>query len=126
MQAIAIFDNTRSGSFLYPSSSHTYPNLDVVYSPSNLTADEYILEYLEAHMNASSVTLVTDDRALAMYAKDHGVKHINIEEFLNRISKRQKNSTKSHRGGKPSTQSSKEFARLLKIFEEKFHGKSDS
>lgn len=74
---------------------------------------------MEGHTNAKGLTLVTDDRHLAMFAKDHGVKHIKIEEFLTRLSKRQRKNAPPAGNGKPTAQSGKEFSRLLHIFEKR-------
>ena len=120
IEAAVIFDSSHAESGLFPSSSHIYPHIDVIFSPAGLTADEYILEYLEAHTNAKGLTLVTDDRHLALLAKDYGVKHIKIEEFLKRLSRRKQKRAHPVSDGKPAGESSREFTRLLHIFEKKF------
>lgn len=120
IEASVVFDSSHAHGSLFPSSSHTYPHVAIIFSPAGLTADDYILEYLEGHSNAKGLTLVTDDRHLALFAKDHGVKHIKIDEFLKRLSHRKQKRSAKPSDSKPSIESTREFTRLLHIFENRF------
>ncbi len=115
--ATVVFDSNTKEAPIYPSSSHAYPHLEIVFSPKGLCADRYILEYLQALSNASHLVLVTDDKRLILFAKEEGVKHLSLADFLAKLSKKRaplKQERKTH------SQSKAEFERLLKIFEEKF------
>ncbi|MCB1110300.1 MAG: NYN domain-containing protein, partial [Chlamydiia bacterium] len=63
-------------------------NLEVSFSPKNLSADHYILELLE--WDAKNTMLITSDKRLAMEAKHHGAKVQSIEGFVQFILRRRK------------------------------------
>ena len=117
MHATVVFDSNAKEAAHYPTKSQAYPNLEILFSPKGLCADKYILEYLEGHSRPSSLILVTDDRTLTFFAKETGVRHSSITDFLQKL---QKKSTHKPSESKPRSLPSKEFDRLLQIFEERF------
>ena len=88
-------------------------SMKIVYTPAKQTADEYILEMLEAVQNPDQEMVVSSDRELLRRAKQKGARIQTIEEFLKSLS-----SKKSIEERKQTQESSAEFARLLKIFEQ--------
>lgn len=95
------------------------PNLDVLYAPKGLTADEYMIELVEQAKNPKNTTIVSSDGGLARQCQHLGAKTLSIDEFLHLLQKRN--------GKKPSVkpiykETSHETERLLKIFEKKLQG----
>lgn len=91
-------------------------SMKIVYTPAKQTADEYILEMLETVQNPAQEMVVSSDRDLLRRAKQKGARTQTIEEFLKALSSKKSNSVEER---KQIQESSAEFARLLKIFENK-------
>lgn len=93
--------------------------LVIAYSHQGQTADQYILEKLESSKTHSELTIVTNDKALAMHVREYGAKTMTIPEFLAQIKKKhfQKKSASDEK--KPVSLSERELNRLIKIFEER-------
>jgi len=91
--------------------------LEVIYTPSKQTADNYILEALASKKHNSRETVVTSDKGLMLHAKNLGAKVIAVEVFLDKLLSRKLK--KNFRENKQQEESYEEFQRLLKIFEEK-------
>lgn len=88
-------------------------NLEVIFSPKNLSADEYLLEFLE--WNAKNITLVTSDVGLTKKACYLGAKTESIEKFIAFILRRRK---KKKQKGKPELKDTDaNLKRYLKEFE---------
>ncbi len=79
LQVLLIFDSHRKNAEDF-ASKRKLKNLEVSFSPRNLSADHYILELLE--WDAKNTTLVTSDKKLAMEATHHGAKIESIEGFV--------------------------------------------
>jgi predicted RNA-binding protein with PIN domain len=90
-------------------------SMNIIYTPAGQTADDYILERLEAAKNPDQEMVVSSDRELLRRSKQKGARTQTIEEFLKKIAHKK---TASSDERKRSKESSSEFARLLKIFEE--------
>lgn len=75
VKAIVVFDSSQKESHDYPSTSFAHENMEILFSPKGLSADDYLLEYLEVHQSPHYLTLVTDDRRLTLFAKESGVKY---------------------------------------------------
>ena len=87
LQVLLIFDSHRENAEDF-ASKQKLKNLEVSFSPKNLSADHYILELLE--WDAKNTTLVTSDKKLAMEAKHHGAKIQSIETFVRFILRKRK------------------------------------
>lgn len=97
-------------------------NIEVVYAPKGLTADEYIIELVEQSKSPKTLTVVTSDSGLARQCQHLGAKTISIEDFVALIARRneQKPLSKPHYKEHPQ-----QLERLRKIFEDKL-GKDGS
>lgn len=101
----------------YPSRGH-FDAIELVYTPKSMSADEYISEEVIHSKSPTQITVVTNDRELAIRCRNHRSKTQTIDEFLAFLSK------KKAKAKKPSSNpvfkdSSREFTRLLMIFEKK-------
>ena len=91
-------------------------SMNIVYTPTRQTADDYILEMLEHVKNPDFEIVISSDRELLRKAKQKGARTQTIEEFLKSISKKKSVPTDEK---KQTKESSAEFERLLKIFEKR-------
>ncbi len=87
--------------------------MNIVYTPTRQTADDYILEMLEHAKNPAQETVISSDRDLLRKAKQKGARTQTIEEFLKTINKKKSDSYEEQKQAQESTL---EFQRLLKIF----------
>ena len=91
-------------------------NLEVIYTPRGLTADNYIIELVEHSRNPKAITVVTSDGGLGRQCRHLGSLVMTIEAFIGFILKK----TKKSEDTKPSQASSDaEIERLRKIFEKR-------
>lgn len=113
-QVLIVFDSHYQNSEDF-ASKRTLSNIEVSFSPKNLSADQYLLELLE--WDSKNTTLVTSDRELSKKGSFLGAKILSIEKFVGFIVKKEK---KSAPKGKPTMQESKAtFDRLHRIFKKK-------
>ena len=91
--------------------------LEIIYTPSDQTADQYIIELLESSKNNHIKTIVTSDRFLTKQAKIHGAHSLTISAFLDMILKKEKKARSAEK--KQEQECSREFERLLEAFEKK-------
>lgn len=87
--------------------------LTIAYTPKGQSADDYIVEMIERAKNPKLITVVTNDRGLAMHAKSHGAKVQPNDEFIHWLKKRKKKKIAE------PTETQANIDRLLKIFEER-------
>ncbi|MCB1107319.1 MAG: NYN domain-containing protein, partial [Chlamydiia bacterium] len=87
LNVTVVFDSHRENSEDVASQKRL-KNLEVSFSPKNLSADQYILELLE--WNSTNTTLVTSDKKLALLARSKGAKTESIEGFIKFILRRNK------------------------------------
>lgn len=114
LQTLIIFDSHYHNSKHF-ASKRKLINIEVSFSPKNLSADEYLLELLE--WDSKNTTLVSSDRELSKKGFFLGAKILSIEGFVNFILKKQK---KNSPKGKPTMQESKaNFDRLHEAFKKK-------
>jgi len=102
-----------------PTRGH-YDAIELVYTPKNQTADEYIYDEVSLARTPSQMTVVTSDRELSRRCHEHRAKTLTINEFLHLLSKKKtkkKRATSSH--SRVFRDSDREIARLLQIFEKK-------
>jgi predicted RNA-binding protein with PIN domain len=88
--------------------------LTIAYAPKGQSADEYIVEHIEASTHPKQITVVTNDRGLTMHAKSNGAKVQSNEDFIHWLHKR----TKKKKGVEP-VETQQNIDRLIKIFEER-------
>jgi len=89
-------------------------SMKIVYTPATQTADHYIVEMLEHTQNPDQEMVISSDRELLRHAKQRGARTQTIEEFLDSLSRKK---VSPYVVRKQTRESSSEFARLLKIFE---------
>lgn len=114
IKASIIFDNATEIRNI--PQSIQYATLDVIYTPQQQTADEYILEFLSHQKNLRMFTVVTSDRNLAKHCKHLGTLILSIEEFMVFITK--KKPKKSERKRTPK-ETPKQLEAWQKIFEQR-------
>lgn len=91
-------------------------NLEVIYTPRGLNADQYILEIVEQSANPKAMTVVTSDGGLGRQCRHLGSLVMSIEAFIAFILKK----TRKKGQTKPAQVNTKaEMERLRKIFEDK-------
>ncbi len=90
-------------------------NLEVSFSPKNLSADQYILEILE--WNAKNTTLVTSDRELSKKGAFLGAKTLSIEDFVTLILRKEKKN--APKGKREIRETDANLKRLLSEFEKR-------
>ncbi len=108
LKGVIVFDREAKGE----SVERQYPSpLQVIYVPSAMSADEYLIEILQGRQN-SPMTLVTNDRALARAGRELGAKTIEVAEFLRMLEK------KGRKGEEKTSESDRwEMERWLRLFE---------
>lgn len=75
-------------------SRHHCKNLQVIFTATGETADEYIIHRLKETTAPAGHTVVTSDKKLAWYARRRLAKTQTVEEFLDLLNKRYKNKRK--------------------------------
>ena len=87
LKVTIVFDSHHNHSSFFPS-SFNQKGLEIVYTASNQTADEYILEKLSFSKNNSLKTIVTSDNFLAKESRKLGAHTVSINEFLKVVLKK--------------------------------------
>lgn len=118
MRATIVFDNRYYHALDVPTIEDR-GGLEVIFTPKNLTADEYILELLETAKPLSQQVVVTSDRQLVMYVKDAGAKTQSVDAFFALLQKKRTARKKKFHDQKKTFQSQRDFDRLLRIFTER-------
>ena len=85
--------------------------IEVIFTPSKVTADQFIIEKLSFAKNPKIITVVTSDNGVLLNAKSLGAKTQKLKTFL-KATKKQKNFLEE----KPTVDSDPELERLLKAF----------
>lgn len=99
----------------------SYPSpLIVAYAPKGQSADEYIVEKIEASSQPKLITVVTNDRGLAMHAKSHGASVQSNDTFIKWLRKK-----KGKKKVIEPRETQQNIDRLLKIFEERLKNEED-
>ncbi len=97
-----------------------WQDIEIVYTEKGQTADTYILQEIALSNTPQRETVITSDRQLAKHCQHCGARTQTIENFLDRMAKRQ---AKTHTRAPPAFKDSdREIARLLKIFESRLTG----
>jgi predicted RNA-binding protein with PIN domain len=94
--------------------------VELVYTPKSTSADDYISTEVIGSPSPMQITVVTNDRDLAMRCRNHRANTLTIHAFLHLLTK--KKAQKKRRFARPPrafTSSSSEFTRLLLLFEKK-------
>ncbi len=92
-----------------------FEGLEVIYTHSGQTADDYIIEAVDCSSNPALLTVVTSDEGLKRQCAHLGAKTQSIESFSEMLAKKHARTRKSP--GKPSHDL--DIERLRKIFEKK-------
>lgn len=96
-----------------------YDALEIIYTTSKKTADEAILERVEAVRHPATVCVVSSDKGLTSQVRALGAQVLSLSEFCLFLDK--KRFKKLNVGSQTECKDSpKEMDRLLKIFEEKY------
>jgi predicted RNA-binding protein with PIN domain len=62
-----------------------FPSLNFQYSGTGVTADTVIGQIVEISPNRRKITVVTNDRAVALYARSHFANAMSCEQFLQEL-----------------------------------------
>lgn len=116
LKGVLIFDSNPDHARNYPTKKKL-SQIEVAYSPIDMEADLYILEYLSLLKTPSRIRLVTSDRALAKEAKNLKIESIDSLDFFNLLKKTGEKKDAISKELKPTADSKKELERLQKIFE---------
>lgn len=118
MKMTIVFDSLHTQGAFFPT-RFTKSCLEIIYTPSKQSADQYLLEMLQCSKNNGIKTIVTSDRFLAKQAKILGAQTVSIAAFLKLLLKKEENQFKEEK--KFEGECSREFERLLKAFQRKLH-----
>ncbi len=94
--------------------------LETVFSPRGQNADSYIVEQIEGAKNPKDVTVITNDTGLKRRARELNAHVQPTKAFIRFLEKK---ATKKPNEKDSLKESPKNLERLLKIFEDRFHGK---
>jgi predicted RNA-binding protein with PIN domain len=118
IHATVVFDNRYYLAGSTPSRYKKY-HLEVIYTPSRLTADEFILEMILSS-TASKHTVISSDRDLIKKAKELGTKTKNLDEFFKEIARKKRKLNKP-KEKKVHKSSKHELDSLHDIFEKRLN-----
>ncbi len=116
-----IFDTPIYHDTNYPHTSED-PPLTIAYAPTNLQADDLIIEKLYAIKKRKMIKVVTSDRALTTLIKDLEADVMQSNAFISMLMKTPLTKDFSN---KPSSDSDSHMSRLEKIFEKKLPDESE-
>jgi predicted RNA-binding protein with PIN domain len=120
LHGIIVFDGAHQKD---EESGLAYPSpIELAFTPKGQSADENILERVEALKNRKNATVVTNDLGLKRQAGAFGAKTMSNDEFLEWLLKR---SAKKKRKRLPTQESPQEIARLTEIFEQRLRDALD-
>jgi predicted RNA-binding protein with PIN domain len=109
---ILVFDGERKkGRFQRSHVKH----LEIVYTPPEISADEYILEALRGSPKDEILTVVTSDRLLAKESKRLGAIVMTIKGFIKWATAKMEK--RPHESEKLLKETDRQMVRYLKIFE---------
>jgi predicted RNA-binding protein with PIN domain len=114
-----VFDSNEELSLDYPSKAKL-THIQMIFSPKNKTADDYILEIVRVSKNRYKTTVVTSDLLLARLAEGLGTRWLTVEAFMTKFFPSRNGPTEKVEK-KPEKETDRDFYRLLEIFEKKFH-----
>ncbi|MBJ7449839.1 MAG: NYN domain-containing protein [Parachlamydiales bacterium] len=66
----------------------TIGELDVIFTASGQSADNWILDELQTVRNPRLFTIITSDKTLAMHARHLGAYTVSVDEFLKKLAKK--------------------------------------
>ena len=69
-------------------SVHEFPDLTLVYSGAGVPADAVIGQMVERSRERKKITVVTNDRAVALQARQHFAQAMSCEQFLRQVTER--------------------------------------
>lgn len=92
-----------------------YKNLNVVYTPHNQSADDYLIERVELSKVPKAITVVSNDKRLLKQVSYLSGSISSFETFLAFVKKK----TKKAKDFKPSSMSNKEFNRYEEEFKKR-------
>lgn len=112
-----VFDSNEELSLDYPSKAKL-SHIQIIFSPKNKTADDYILEIVHVSKNRYKTTVVTSDLLLAKLSEALGTRWLTVEAFMTKFFP-SRNGPLEKVEHKPEKESDRDFHRLLEIFEKK-------
>lgn len=91
-------------------------SLALIYTPFHQTADDYILEMVDAASHPEKQTVVSSDLELLHKARQKGARGLTVEQFLSKLVHKKKKK-KGEPPAKEFRDTQADLDRLLKIFE---------
>lgn len=107
-----IFDMPLHHEITYPHTNEK-PPLVICYAPTNLEADDLIVEKLYAYKKVEDVIVVTSDRGLKLRVREVGANVLLVKNFLSLLRKKNNKQTEEK---KPHNDSKSHIDRLEEIF----------
>ena len=99
------------------SSRGHFDAIELVYTPKSISADTYISEEVAQSKTPSQITVVTNDRELAIRCRSYRAHTLSIDAFIALVTK--KKAKAKRRPLRAFKSSGAEISRLLTIFEQK-------
>jgi hypothetical protein len=96
-----------------------FKDLEIVYTSKKQSADAYIIAMIECCKYPQKEIVVTSDRDLARHCAALGARSLSIEAFFKMLQSKKKKQKRATSTPKVFKESDSNFARLLKIFEER-------
>ncbi|MEX0961487.1 MAG: NYN domain-containing protein [Simkaniaceae bacterium] len=84
LKAIIVFDSGHYQTQDFPS-RFKIGKLEVIFSPQNQSADDYIIEYLKSCKKPKTHTLVSNDNYLKRFANENAIPSLTIPSFVRKI-----------------------------------------
>ena len=113
-----VFDSHHRDDAFFPK-RYRRSSLEIIYTTSGQSADNYILESLSFLKTRSNITVVTSDKFLAKQVKLLGAKVLTISAFIKLVVK--KHDKIQQIEIKQNALSDNDFQRLLEAFEKSFN-----
>ena|GEM_PF-5482795 len=90
-------------------------NLEIIYTPPEMSADQYIAEALTAIKKNEHIFVITSDRFLSQESRRLGAESMTIKEFFTWISTQTRK--KEKKSDKPIKETDAQIERYLKLFQ---------
>lgn len=120
-----VFDSHVNYATYFPSKKQL-PSLEVLFSPKELSADDYIIEHLLFEKNLRNITVVTSDRELLARANRVGAKTQTIDRFCHLMVQKRKRKKIPLAEKREIVESRADYQRLLLLFQERLQELEDN
>lgn len=120
MKATVVFDSGK-GNLLDVASKQHKGNIDIVFTPRQVIADDYIIELLDVEPHKANITIVSSDNGVLHRSQGIGAHTMTTERFVKKLHKRVAKRTIAEE--KPTQEH--RVDELLTTFEERLRNSSE-